>query len=42
MKIVLMEPLGVSPAFIEQMADKLRTEGHDLTAYDSFPRILLS
>lgn len=36
MKIVLMEPLGVSLAFVEQIADKLRAEGHDFTAYDSF------
>lgn len=36
MKIVLMEPLGVSLALVEQIADKLRAEGHDFTAYDSF------
>ena len=36
MKIVLMEPLGVAPEIIENLADKLRDDGHTFTAYDSF------
>ena len=36
MKIVLMEPLGVAPEMVDQLAEKLRAEGHEFTAYDSF------
>ena len=36
MKIVLMEPLGVAHDIIENLADKLRNDGHTFTAYDSF------
>ena len=36
MKIVLMEPLGVAPEIIENLADTLRRDGHTFTAYDTF------
>lgn len=36
MKIVLMEPLGVSSEIIEKLADGLRSAGHAFTSYDSF------
>ena len=36
MKIVLMEPLGVSSEIIERLADGLRSAGHAFTSYDSF------
>lgn len=36
MKVVLMEPLGVSPEIVEKLADELRRKGHIFASYDSF------
>lgn len=36
MKIVLMEPLGVSSKIIEDHAENLKTKGHEFIAYDTF------
>ena len=36
MKIVLMEPLGVSDEIIEKLADSLRAAGHTFASYDTF------
>lgn len=35
MKIVLMEPLGVAAEKIDEMAEALRSQGHEFIAYDS-------
>ena len=40
MKIVLAEPLGISPDLLEEYAGKIRALGHDFTAYPSRPRDL--
>lgn len=40
MRIVLAEPLGISPERLEQYAGELRTLGHQFTAYDSRPEDL--
>lgn len=40
MKIVLAEPLGISPEQLEQYAGELRALGHQFTAYDSRPEDL--
>ena len=36
MKIVLMEPLGVSPEIIGKLADGLKSAGHTFASYDTF------
>ena len=36
MKIVLMEPLGVSSEIIEKLADALVSAGHTFASYDTF------
>ena len=36
MKIVLMEPLGVSSEIIEKLADGLVSAGHTFASYDTF------
>ena len=36
MKIVLMEPLGISGETLDSMAASLKAAGHDFTSYDSF------
>lgn len=36
MKIVLMEPLGISAETLSTLADTLTSQGHQFTAYDSF------
>ena len=36
MKIVLMEPLGISPETLKELADLLTQDGHEFRAYDSF------
>ncbi len=36
MKVVLMEPLGISAETLDALADTLRAGGHEFEAYDSF------
>ena len=36
MKIVLMEPLGVSSEIIEKLADGLVSAGHTFASFDTF------
>ena len=36
MKIVLMEPLGISVETLDSLAASLKAAGHDFTSYDSF------
>lgn len=36
MKIVLLEPLGISQESLDKLAEKLTKQGHEFTAYDSF------
>ena len=36
MKIVLMEPLGISPETLKELADLLTQDEHEFRAYDSF------
>lgn len=40
MKIVLAEPLGISPALLERYAGELRALGHQFTGYDDRPEDL--
>ena len=35
MKIVLMEPLGISQETLSALSEKLTAEGHTFTAYDT-------
>ena len=35
MKIVLMEPLGISQETLTALSEKLTAEGHTFTAYDT-------
>lgn len=36
MRIVLLEPLGISEEKLSELSERLTAQGHDFTAYDSF------